>query len=218
MDTPEITGEGSIRKVDADDPTRGLAGAVIKITGVDNDFVGTYTTGVGGYITDIPWDTMPIGSYVAEEVTPPNGYSVSPDPAKVKQPFVWDGQTDVSLVFENDTKVKIELLKLDDSDDPLPGCVFNVIKDGQIVASEVTDASGTITVPNVTEGMFAFVEVSAPEPYATLLDPVIVHVDQATVDSGGIIRVTAKDQLLPTLTILKRDGSDEDMDAHFQMR
>lgn len=51
-DTPEITSEGSIRKVDADDPTKGLAGAVIKIEGVDNSFTGTYTTGEGGYDLD----------------------------------------------------------------------------------------------------------------------------------------------------------------------
>jgi len=61
-DSTTITGEGSIRKVDVDNLSRGLAGAVIKITDVDNSFTGTYTTGEGGYITDIPWDTMPIGS------------------------------------------------------------------------------------------------------------------------------------------------------------
>ncbi len=59
-DTPEITGEGSIRKVDADNPTKGIAGAVIKITGVDNDFTGTYVTGAGGYLTDVPWKDMPL--------------------------------------------------------------------------------------------------------------------------------------------------------------
>ena len=36
-DTPEVTSEGTIRKVDADDPTTGLAGAVIRIDGVDID-------------------------------------------------------------------------------------------------------------------------------------------------------------------------------------
>ena len=139
MDTPVITGNGSIRKVDADDPTTGLPGAVIKIEGVDNSFVGTYTTGPGGYLTDVPWDTMPIGSYVATEVTPPTGYTTSSDPSKVRQEFHWDGKTDVSLVFENDAKVKLELLKLDESNDPLPGAVFNIVKDGQIIATEETD-------------------------------------------------------------------------------
>ena len=204
-DTPTVTATGKIRKVDADDPTRGLAGAVIKITGVDNNFTGTYTTGAGGALTDVPWDTMPIGSYVAEEMTPPNGYSLSKDAGKVRQEFYWDGKTDVSLVFENDAKVKIQLIKLNDANSPLPGAVFHVLRDGQLIGTEATDASGRITVPHVTEGMYAFVEVSAPAPYAKLTAPVCAHVDQATVNGGGTVTVTAKDQKLPNLTIQKLD-------------
>lgn len=204
-DTPTVTATGKIRKVDADDPTRGLAGAVIKITGVDNNFTGTYTTGAGGALTDVPWDTMPIGSYIAEEVTPPNGYSLSKDAGKVRQEFYWDGKTDVSLVFENDAKVKIQLIKLTDVNVPLPGAVFHVLRDGQLIGTEATDASGRITVPNVTEGMYAFVEVSAPAPYAKLTAPVCAHVDQATVNGGGTVTVTAKDRKLPNLTIQKLD-------------
>ena len=204
-DTPIVTATGKIRKVDADDPTRGLAGAVIKITGVDNNFTGTYTTGAGGALTDVPWDTMPIGSYVAEEVTPPNGYSLSKDAGKVRQEFYWDGKTDVSLVFENDAKVKIQLIKLNDANSPLSGAVFHVLRDGQLIGTEATDASGRITVPHVTEGMYAFVEVSAPAPYAKLTAPVCAHVDQATVNGGGTVTVTAKDLKLPNLTIQKLD-------------
>lgn len=204
-DTPTVTATGKIRKVDADDPTRGLAGAVIKITGVDNNFTGTYTTGAGGALTDVPWDTMPIGSYVAEEVTPPNGYSLSKDAGKVRQEFYWDGKRDVSLVFENDAKVKVRLIKLTDANSPLPGAVFHVLRDGQLIGTEVTDASGKITVPHVTEGMYAFVEVSAPAPYAKLTAPVCAHVDQATVAGGGTVTVTAKDLKLPNLTIQKLD-------------
>ena len=219
-DTPIVTTEGSIRKVDADDPTKGLAGAVIKIDGVDNSFVGTYTTGPGGCLTDVPWDTMPIGSYVATEVTPPTGYTTSSDPSKVRQEFHWDGKTDVSLIFENDAKVKLELLKLDESNDPLPGAVFNIVKDGQIIATEETGRDGIITVPNVTEGMYAFVEVSVPEPYAVLTEPVIAHVDQATVNGGGTVRVTAVDKRLPDLTIFKRDEQTGDgiPGTHFEIK
>ena len=204
-DTSTVNATGKISKVDADDPTRGLAGAVIKITGVDNNFTGTYTTGAGGALTDVPWDTMPIGSYVAEEMTPPNGYSLSKDADKVRQEFYWDGKTDVSLVFENDAKVKIQLIKLTDANAPLPGAVFHVLRDGQLIGTEATDASGKITVPHVTEGMYAFVEVSAPAPYAKLTAPVCAHVDQATVNGGGTVTVTAKDQKLPNLTIQKLD-------------
>lgn len=219
-DSPEITGEGSIRKVDSDNPSKGLAGAVIKITGVDNSFVGTYTTVEGGYLTDVPWDSMPIGSYVAEEVTPPEGFSLSPNASKVKQSFHWDGKSDVSLVFENDSRVKIRLVKLDDSNNPLPGCVFNIVKDGQIVGTEATKEDGSITVTDVTEGLFAFVEVSAPAPYARLLEPVFAHVDQATINGGGTVTVTASDKKLPNLTILKRDKQTGDVipDTHFEIK
>ena len=96
----------------------------------------------------------------------------------MKQTFVWDGKTDVSLVFENDAKVKIKLMKLDDSNNPLPGAVFNILKDGQIIGTEATKTDGSITVTDVTEGMYAFVEVSAPSPYAKLTEPVIAHVDR----------------------------------------
>lgn len=202
-DTPVVSASGSIRKVDADDPTKGLAGSVIRIEGVDNNFIGTYTTEVGGALTNVPWDTMPIGSYTATEVTPPDGYTLSNDPNKVKQEFYWDGKSDVALVFENDAKVKVELIKLDEAEKPLAGAVFNIIKDGQVIGSEATDAAGRITVPNVTEGMYAFVEVSAPEGYAKLTEPVIAHVDQATVNGGGTVTVTAKNALLPELTISK---------------
>ncbi len=220
MDTPPSTGEGSIRKVDADDPTKGLAGAIIKITGVDNNFSGTFMTREGGYITDIPWDTMPIGSYTAEEMTPPEGYTKSPDQDKVKQTFVWDGKSDVSLIFENDAKVKVQLIKLDDSGNPLPGAVFNIVKDGQIVGTEETKADGSITVTDVTEGMYAFIEVSVPAPWAKLTEPVIAHVDQATVNGGGTVTVTASDKKLPNLTILKRDAKTGDVipDTHFEIK
>ena len=195
-DTPVVSASGSIRKVDADDPTRGLAGSVIKIEGVDNNFTGTYTTGTGGALADVPWDTMPIGSYTATEVTPPDGYTLSSDPNKVKQDFYWDGKNDVALVFENDARVKVELIKLDEAEKPLAGAVFNIIKDGQVIGSEATDAAGRITVPNVTEGMYAFVEVSAPEGYARLTEPVIAHVDQATVNGGGTVMRRGRPALL----------------------
>ena len=48
-DTPPSTANGSIRKVDADNPTVGLAGATIQITGIGNSFgVQSFQTGEGG--------------------------------------------------------------------------------------------------------------------------------------------------------------------------
>ena len=149
-------GDGSIRKVDADNPTVGIPGAVIRITSVKLDdggsFTSEYTTKDGGYILkeDLDFKKLPTGSYIAEEITPPEGFVLSSDVSKVKQAFVWDGEHDISLIFENSPKVKIKLLKVDESNNPLPGAIFVILRDGQVIGTEETQADGTITVSNVT--------------------------------------------------------------------
>lgn len=202
-DTPIRSASGSIRKVDKDNPTRGLAGASIKITGIDNNFSGTYQTNEAGALDGVPWDTMPIGAYAAEEVGAPSGYILDAQ----RQEFYWDGKTDVRLVFQDDAKVKLRLLKTDASGVPLPGAVYNILRDGQIIGTEATDAGGSITVSNITEGFYQFVEVSAPTGYVRSTEPVSAHVDAADIQAGGTVTVTAVNQAKPGLTIVKRDAN-----------
>ena len=167
--TPTTTeGDGTIRKVDADNPTVGIPGAIIRITSVKLDdggsFFGEYVTKDGGYILkeDLDFSDLPKGSYLAEEITPPEGFILSSDVSKVKQPFVWDGEHDISLIFENSAKVRVQLKKVDESGSPLAGAIFVILRDGQVIGTEETKADGTITVSNVSEGYYEFREVSAP--------------------------------------------------------
>ena len=82
---------------------------------------------------------------------------------------------------------------------PLPGAVFHILRDGQLIGTEVPDALRT--VPNVTEGMYAFVEVSA-SPLRQADRPLSAPHDQATVNGGGTVTVTAKEFETPlNLTI-----------------
>ena len=105
LDSPEITSEGSIRKVDADDPTKGLAGAVIKIEGTDNSFVGTYTTGAGAIWRMCPGTPCPSVALPRRRSRPRTGY-VPPARTRIRssRSFTWDGKNDVALVFENDAR------------------------------------------------------------------------------------------------------------------
>ncbi len=200
-DTPITTSSGSIRKVDKDIPTMGLAGATIRITGIDNNFKYEGQTVAGGALTDVPWDTMPVGSYIAEEIGAPEGY-ILPSPHEKKE-FYWDKKSDVTLVFENDSKVKVQLLKKDESNNPLPGCLFTVIKNGQTLFSAVTDAAGTITVPNVTEGTYWFVEKDAPEGYVVNSEPVTAYVSAADIQGNKTVTVEATNHRKPGLEIVK---------------
>ena len=215
--TPTTTeGDGTIRKVDADNPTVGIPGAVIRITSVKLDdggsFFGEYTTKDGGYISkeDLDFSNLPLGSFLAEEITPPEGFILSSDISKVKQPFVWDGEHDVSLIFENSSKVKIQLKKVDESNSPLPGAVFLILRDGQIIGTEETQADGTITVSNVTEGHYEFVEMAAPEGMDCDKTPVGVYVDAEDLQGEQTIVVTKMNHHKRSLTIQKRDAESGD--------
>lgn len=204
LDTPITLASGSIRKVDKDRPTMGLAGATIRITGIDNNFTYEGQTVEGGALTDVPWDTMPVGSYVAEEIGAPEGY-ILPSPHEKKE-FYWDKKNEVKLVFENDSKVKVQLLKKDESNNPLPGCLFTVIKNGQTLFSAVTDAAGTITVPNVAEGTYWFVEKDAPEGYVVNSEPVTAYVSAADIQGNKTVTVEATNHRKPGLEIVKIDS------------
>ena len=204
LDTPITLASGSIRKVDKDRPTMGLAGATIRITGIDNNFKYEGQTVAGGALTDVPWDTMPVGSYIAEEIGAPEGY-ILPSPHEKKE-FYWDKKNEVKLVFENDSKVKVQLLKKDESNNPLPGCLFTVIKNGQTLFSAVTDAAGTITVPNVTEGTYWFVEKDAPEGYVVNSEPVTAYVSAADIQGNKTVTVEATNHRKPGLEIVKIDS------------
>ena len=209
-------GDGSIRKVDSDNPTVGIPGAVIRITSVKLDdggsFFGEYVTGDGGYILkeDLDFSKLPKGSYLAEEITPPEGFMLSSDVSKVKQPFVWDGEHDVSLVFENSSKVKIQLKKVDESGQPLGGAVFLILRDGQIIGTEETGPDGTITVSNVVAGHYEFVEVAAPEGMDCDRSPVGVYVNAEDLQGEQTIVVTKMNHHKRSLTIQKRDAETGD--------
>ena len=210
--TTTTEGDGTIRKVDADNPTVGIPGAVIRITSVKLDdggsFVSEYVTKDGGYILkeDLDFSELPTGSYVAEEITPPEGFILSSDVSKVKRPFVWDGEHDISLIFENSAKVKVMLKKVDESGSPLAGAIFVILRDGQVIGTEETKADGTITVSNVTEGHYEFVEVSAPAGMDCDKSPVGVHVDAEDLQGEQTIVVTKVNHHKRSLTISKRDA------------
>ena len=214
--TTTTDGDGSIRKVNADDPTEGIPGAVIRITSVKLDdggsFFGEYITKDGGYISkeDLDFSRLPTGSYLAEEITPPEGFILSSDVAKVKQPFVWDGKTDVSLVFENSAKVKVQLKKVDEGGQPLAGAIFVVLRDGQVISTEETGPDGTITVSHVTEGYWEFREVHAPEGFDCDRSPVGVHINAEDLQGEQTIVVTKTNHHKRSLTVEKVDAETGD--------
>ena len=202
-DEPE-KGDGSLRKVDKDNPTLGLAGATFHIEAINGDFTADVTTEAGGYVPkeQLDFETLPAGTYRVTETNPPIGYL----PTDEVKTFTWPngGDNDILLVFANDSRVKIRLTKVDENDRPLEGAIFQIWKDGEIIGTERTKADGTITLSNVDKGLYTFIEIYSPSGYAQAA-PVVVSVDPAEIVGSETIEVTAKDYKLPSLRIEKRD-------------
>lgn len=86
----------------------------------------------------------------------------------------------------------------------LDGAKFNVYRNGQIVGSDVTMNGGIIEVKNVTEGLWSFVEVEAPEGFCADSTPLSVYVD--TTDGDKQYTIVAENYALPNMKIIKRDA------------
>ena len=92
------------------------------------------------------------------------------------------------------------------TDQGLDGAVYNIYLDGQIVGSDVTSGGGYIEVHDVTEGLWTFVEQEAPEGYA--LDPTPHSVYVSVTDGDRQYTVTAEDEELPGLKVIKTSAAD----------
>ena len=128
----------------------------------DTELVGSYTTGRDG---EILLERVPAGTYTVEEVAAPDSHVVNSTPQSVE---LKAGQTEpVSLVFFNDLKPGIHLVKVDSKTlKPLANAVFRISKVGGTFTKEyTTDRSGEIDLPKLDTGAYQVVETSAPEGY-----------------------------------------------------
>ena len=86
----------------------------------------------------------------------------------------------------------------------LAGATFNIYFNGQIVGSDVTNSSGIIEINDVTEGLWSFVETSAPTGFAC--DPTPCSVYVKTTDGDKQYTVSAINSKKPDMEIVKRDA------------
>ncbi len=103
--TGNLKGKIKIVKVDADDPTVTLAGAVFKITKVGGTDSVQITTGPNG---EAVTEVLPAGNYLIEELNPPDGYTAD-FPGKTVSV---DGTTGViETIKNNPVKIDIKVKK-----------------------------------------------------------------------------------------------------------
>jgi len=195
--------------------------AIYKLDSKTNEFIGPATFHLEGQSDDgkmikanyradasgkvaIQWTNpnsgdgtyCPPGQYTVTELIPPPGYTLNHE----SQHLVLnkDGTCSGPLVFKNDKKIPIELLKTDSTGNPLPGAIFDVYKDGKQIDTIQSGADGIARFygrdgDGLSEGLYEFVEIMAPAGYVIPKEhSVSVHVDPTDLDTGSPIHVSMK--------------------------
>lgn len=137
-----------------------LAGAVVKITTVDDQFIGEYHTDKDGIISIK--DLKP-GTYKVQEIKAPDGYILDDtvhlvhlkqnEPQKVE---LYNNPTNGFVIVKMDGNTK----------EPLADAVIKVSTiEGTLIGEYRTDATGMITIKGLLPGNYHVQEVKQPDGY-----------------------------------------------------
>ena len=206
-------GSITIKKVDQDNNTKLLQGAVFELLDKDGNLlkVSSPTDSNGTAI----FNKLKYRTFTVREKTPPTGY------VKSNGTYTFtlkneDGSRDISYQFEN-KKIKgnIEFTKLNKAGGmPLPGAIFTLYSASDStfsspISTAKSNASGLVSFQDVEYGNYIIKETTAPEGYllsngiinATVVeDGATVHLSSFVNDTiKGSIKIMKKDALTGTL-------------------
>ncbi|MDT8715087.1 hypothetical protein IAI10_00135 [Clostridium sp. 19966] len=190
------SGSITVSKVDSNDNTKKLSGAVFQLIDQYGNVKATSSaTGNDGQAVfkSLKYDT----DYSLKEITPPTGYSLSSEVYKFQVHNV-TGQQDITYVYK-DTKIKKDIVfsKLGEDGKALPGAEFTLyeedgntsVKDAEgkdIIA--VSDQQGKVTFKNIDYGNYKIKETKAPTGY--LLSSNILNVVLSGDYQNAVVTVT----------------------------
>ena len=146
------------------------------------------------------------GTYVVKELNPPKGYMVS-DKTKAERVIVVKND-DGEIVVKVDN-IKLPELKIKKVDaitkEPVAGVTYEVklVDDTSVQpATAVTDANGTITLPELKAGTYEVTEISAPKSY------IVNKTSQRVKLEGGDEKTLLfENTKYPTLIVKKTDAT-----------
>lgn len=183
-----------LRKVDSD-TGKPIMGAKFTFTIPGTSTVYTRVTDNNGVIF---LEDLDVTAIVIQEVEPAPGYIANDTPMTVQ--LIPNERVDVT--FKNTSKPGLRITKVDQNGDPVPGVVIKVSRaDGSVVGEYTTDSTGIIFIPNLEPGTFDVQEISAPPQYE-----VDSTVHKVTLEEGKIAEITLRNELRPTLRIVKVDS------------
>ena len=187
-----------ISKVDSNDPSKGIPGAVFEVKAVDGSYgPKEFVTTADG---SIDLSMLPVGSYVITEKSC-EGYIID----EARRIIHLDPNENAEHVFTNTIKPTLRIIKLSADGTPLEGVAFRIayVEDGTRYLDRVTNSSGIIEITDMDLGVLSIKETSTVSTH--ILDPREYHVQ---LFPGKTSELVVENQVRPNLTIWKFDADD----------
>ncbi|ADL52410.1 SpaA isopeptide-forming pilin-related protein [Clostridium cellulovorans] len=176
------TGSITVVKVDKDDTSKKLSGAVFQLLDQYGNVKATSSpTGSDGTVlfNKLKFDI----DYYVKELTAPVGYNVNSDLYKFQLHNVTD-QKDITYVFQNEKiKGNIQLTKVDDDNKGLPGAEFTLYDATDTsytnpLNTAISDSNGSVLFNNVPYGIYVIKETKAAVGYNMSLQVLTVNITE----------------------------------------
>ncbi|PFD87666.1 TQXA domain-containing protein [Bacillus anthracis] len=208
VENTEVKGSVKLLKVDTEDISKKLEGAVFELKDASGKVIGEYKTDKNG---EINVKDLAYGKYSFVEKTSPNGYVL------VKEPIVFEikehGKIIELLAVNHLIKGDLEITKVDvaDGNNKLPNAEFTIYNEvGKEVVKGKTDDKGIAKFEKLPFGKYTYKETIAPNGYILNEETFSFEIKE----NGQIIKHIVKDEKIPSIKTTATDKKDGTKEMH----
>ncbi|MGN4897536.1 SpaA isopeptide-forming pilin-related protein [Bacillus cereus group sp. MYBK14-3] len=208
VENTEVKGSVKLLKVDNEDISKKLEGAVFELKDASGKVIGEYKTNKNG---EINVKDLAYGKYSFVEKTSPNGYVL------VKEPILFEikehGKIIELLAVNHLIKGDLEITKVDvaDGNNKLPNAEFTIYNEaGKEVVKGKTDDKGIAKFEKLPFGKYTYKEIVAPNGYILNEETFSFEIKE----NGQIIKHIVKDEKIPSIKTTASDKKDGTKEMH----
>lgn len=208
VENTEVKGIVKLLKVDNEDISKKLEGAVFELKDASGKVIGEYKTDKNG---EINVKDLVYGKYSFVEKASPNGYVL------VKEPILFEikehGKIIELLAVNHLIKGDLEITKVDvaDGNNKLPNAEFTIYNEvGKEVVKGKTDDKGIAKFEKLPFGKYMYKETVAPKGYILNEETFSFEIKE----NGQIIKHIVKDEKIPSIKTTATDKKDATKEMH----
>ncbi|MGH0933953.1 SpaA isopeptide-forming pilin-related protein [Bacillus mycoides] len=212
VENTEVKGSVKLLKVDNEDISKKLEGAVFELKDASGKVIGEYKTDKNG---EINVKDLAYGKYSFVEKTSPNGHVL------VTEPIVFEikehGKIIELLAVNHLIKGDLEITKVDvtDGNNKLPNAEFTIYNEagkeaGKEVVKGKTDDKGIAKFEKLPFGKYTYKETVAPKGYILNEETFSFEIKE----NGQIIKHIVKDEKIPLIKTTATDKKDGTKEMH----